>query len=238
MFRFTPGAIAVHIHSFSAATLRDPNANWAAPLLTRGAAATLGNVYEPYLQLTTHLDIFNDRLLHGFTLAESASMATQVLSWMGVVVGDPLYRPYASWLQLETGKGSQKNASEWKAYHDFALQNAGKPAAEYRTLAWQAASRARNASMIEDLGLMEMRDGNFASATNHFQQARAMFTKRDDILLLVLEEGESWANQDKPKKAQELIRSVLKIIPETPSAGLLRKMDLEYGGPPGAPTIR
>src|SRR5207237_6802484 len=26
-FRFSPGAIAVHIHSFSAMTLRDPNAN-------------------------------------------------------------------------------------------------------------------------------------------------------------------------------------------------------------------
>ena len=31
-FRFMPGAVAVHIHSFSASTLRDPNANWVAPL--------------------------------------------------------------------------------------------------------------------------------------------------------------------------------------------------------------
>ena len=57
--QFVPGAVAVHIHSFSAGTLRDPNANWAAPLITRGAAATLGNVYEPYLDLTPHLDVFN-----------------------------------------------------------------------------------------------------------------------------------------------------------------------------------
>ena len=39
-FRFVPGAVAVHIHSFSANTLRDPNANWVAPLLTKGAAAS------------------------------------------------------------------------------------------------------------------------------------------------------------------------------------------------------
>jgi uncharacterized protein (TIGR03790 family) len=71
-FQFVPGAIAVHIHSFSAGTLHDENANWAGPLLTKGAAATIGNVYEPYLQLTARLNIFNDRLLHGFTFAESA----------------------------------------------------------------------------------------------------------------------------------------------------------------------
>ena len=51
-FRFVPGAIAVHIHSFSASTVRDAKANWVGPLLEAGAAATLGNVYEPYLGLT------------------------------------------------------------------------------------------------------------------------------------------------------------------------------------------
>src|SRR5436190_2519081 len=41
-FRFVPGAIAVHIHSFSARTLRDPRANWVGPLVLKGAAASLG----------------------------------------------------------------------------------------------------------------------------------------------------------------------------------------------------
>src|ERR1051326_1995401 len=97
-FEFARGAIAVHIHSFSASTLHDENAYWAGPLLTTGATATIGNVYEPFLQLTVHLDLFNDRLLHGFTFAESAYMASPVLSWMSVMVGDPLYRPSAAWL--------------------------------------------------------------------------------------------------------------------------------------------
>src|SRR6266513_1483191 len=79
-FRFVRGAVAVHIHSFSASTLRDPNANWVAPLVSKGAAASLGSVYEPYLELTSHLDIFNDRLLHGFTFAESAYMSIRALS--------------------------------------------------------------------------------------------------------------------------------------------------------------
>ena len=57
-FRFLPGAVAVHLHSYSAASLREPLQGWCAPLLDRGAAATLGNVYEPYLTMTTRFDEF------------------------------------------------------------------------------------------------------------------------------------------------------------------------------------
>lgn len=91
--RFVPGAVAIHIHSFSAATLSDENSGWAGPLVSRGAAATVGNVYERYLELTAHLDVLNDRSMHGFTFAESVFMASRGLWWMGVAVGDPLYPP-------------------------------------------------------------------------------------------------------------------------------------------------
>src|SRR3984893_2806781 len=43
-FRFAPGAVAVHIHSFSETPRRSGSANWVGPLLSPGAAATLGNV--------------------------------------------------------------------------------------------------------------------------------------------------------------------------------------------------
>ncbi len=46
--RFRTGAVAMHLHSFSAEQIRNPNHNWSAALLSRGAAATIGNVYEPY----------------------------------------------------------------------------------------------------------------------------------------------------------------------------------------------
>ncbi len=233
-FRFVPGAVAVHIHSFSAATLRDPNANWVAPLLTKGAAASLGNVYEPYLQLTTNLNIFNDRLLHGFTLAESAYMSQRALSWMSVVVGDPLYRPYVSWLQIDSKKEVTKSSSSWKTYHDFAVKNSDKPAAEYRTLARQAASRAGICPMIEDFGLMEAHDGNWANATTYFQQARACYTKRDDILRSVIEEANAWIKQENPKRALAIIRNVLRIVSDAPATELLRQMERELSPP--APT--
>ena len=235
-FKFLPGAIAVHIHSFSANTLRDPNANWVAPLLLHGAAATIGNVYEPYLQLTPHLDVFNDRLLHGFTFAESAYMSLHAVSWMTTMVGDPLYRPFASWLQIDAAKDAPKGGGEWKMYHDFAVKNTSKPPAQYRQLGRQVAARGRNGAMIEDLGSMEARDGNLAAATSYYQQARATYGKRDDIVRVVLEEADAWIKQKKPKRAIDLVRSVLRIVsPDIPSAALLRKVEQDAMAPPPPP---
>jgi uncharacterized protein (TIGR03790 family) len=224
-FRFVRGAIAVHIHSFSASTLRDSNANWVAPLVSKGAAASLGNVYEPYLELTSHLDIFNDRLLHGFTFAESAYMSIRAVSWMSVMVGDPLYRPYASWLQIDAQPDSVKSGADWKRYHEFAAKNAMRSASEFRSLAGQAVNRARNCPMIEDLGSIEARNGNLSTATDYFKRARGCYTNQDDILRVVLEEADAWVKQNKPKRAIDLIRSTLRAAPDASAAPLLRKFE-------------
>lgn len=232
-FRFTPGAVAVHIHSFSASTLRDPNVAWAAPLLTKGAAATVGNVYEPYLQLTAHLEIMNDRLLHGFTFGESVYMATPAVSWMSVAIGDPLYRPYASWMQLDR-KPETANA-DWRTYHEFAVANGSKPVPEFRTLGRQAAIRAKNGPMMEDLGLMEARDGNQPAAASYFGQARTIYSGRDDILRVVMEEAESWVKQGKANRAAELVRGVLRIFTDAPTVALLKKYEQPAKAPARPP---
>src|SRR5437667_4896415 len=238
-FRFLPGAVAVHIHSFSANTLRDPNANWVGPLVAKGAAASLGNVYEPYLQLTSRLDTFNDRLLHGFTFAESAYMATPALSWMSVMVGDPLYRPYASRLQIDMQGQSAKNASDWQMYHEFALKNAARPAAEFRTLAEKAAVSAHNCPMLEDLGSIEARDGDLSAATNDFEQAHTCYTKPDDIVRVVLEESDAWLKLNKPKRALDLVHATLKSSPDIPAASLLRNIEHEATSQPSVtPTTK
>ena len=235
LFRFVPGAIAVHIHSFSASTLRNPNAGWVGPLLSRGAAASLGNVYEPYLQLTSHLDILNDRLLHGFTLAESAYMSTQALSWMSVVVGDPLYRPYASWLQLDLKETAPKEKSDWKMYHDFAVENAGLSAPEYRKAGWELASKTGNAPMMEDLALLAQKDGDEAEASNHFREARAAYKGIADILRVVLEESASLVKQQKSKRAVSLLHSILRVV-SGPTAALLQQMEHDLDPSVPAPT--
>jgi len=94
-FRFPPGAIAVHIHSYSAQSLRSDKQYWCGPLIARGAAATLGNVFEPYLEATHNLELFVEALRRGETFGAAAYYALPALSWQSVALGDPLYRPFA-----------------------------------------------------------------------------------------------------------------------------------------------
>jgi hypothetical protein len=93
-FRFPPGAIALHIHSYSAQTLRSAESNWCGPLIARGVTATMGNVFEPYLQLTHRPDLLVRALLRGEAFGDAACYAQPALSWQTVVIGDPLYRPF------------------------------------------------------------------------------------------------------------------------------------------------
>src|SRR4029077_17530444 len=93
-FRFPPRAIALSIHSLSARTLRSTREGWCGPLLARGVTATMGNVYEPYLQFTHRPDLLLHALARGWTLGAAAYYALPALSWQGVLIGDPLYRPF------------------------------------------------------------------------------------------------------------------------------------------------
>ena len=91
---FMPGAIAYHLHSFSADSIRYTDHGWCGPLLDRGATCTMGCVYEPFLQLTPNIAFFTEGLVNGWTFGESAWASQAVLSWQTTVIGDPLYQPF------------------------------------------------------------------------------------------------------------------------------------------------
>lgn len=93
-FRFPDGAVAAHLHSFSASPLRSASKGWVGPLVHRGVAATFGNVAEPYLDFTHQFDAFFAALLNGWNIADAAYFAQPTLSWQNIVVGDPLYQPF------------------------------------------------------------------------------------------------------------------------------------------------
>lgn len=96
-YQFAPGAVALHLHSFSATSLRSMNSGgWCGPLVARGVAATFGNVYEPYLEFTHEPQLIVQALMAGATLGEAAYFAMPVLSWQSLVLGDPLYRPFTT----------------------------------------------------------------------------------------------------------------------------------------------
>lgn len=166
-FAFKRGAVAVHLHSFSASQLRNSEQHWCAPLLARGAAATVGNVYEPFLHLTHHLDVFTERLLEGHTLVEAAYMAAPALSWQAVVLGDPLYRPFVH----ISGSGRKADADRtFRALRIARLRwpsDAGEREAQLRA----AASRMNDPRLLEAVGLHLHLTGRSDRASQLFRDA-------------------------------------------------------------------
>ena len=92
-FKFPVGAIALHIHSYSASTIRSGSKYWLGPLVARGVTATYGNTSEPYLGLTHQPHLITEALFKGMSTGEAALYSIIGLSWMGVFIGDPLYQP-------------------------------------------------------------------------------------------------------------------------------------------------
>ena len=170
-FQFKPGAVAVHLHSYSASTLRSTTNNWCGPLIAHGAAATLGNVYEPYLTLTANLDVFQDRLMSGLTLAESAYMSMRALSWMGVVIGDPLYRPYAVWNQFYDPRNRSPNP--WRRFRSITLGTRGDLLAAVVPL-HEAARETGDSMFLEALGAAQFDASNPLAASKSFRDALAL----------------------------------------------------------------
>lgn len=96
-FSWNRGAIAYHIASSECTTLRDRTSSaWCINLLDRGVAATIGPVHEPYVQAFPLPELFFGLLLQGhLSLGEAYLVSLPFLSWQMVLVGDPLYRPFA-----------------------------------------------------------------------------------------------------------------------------------------------
>jgi hypothetical protein len=63
--------------------------------VAKGVTATLGNVAEPYLQFTHQPHLLLRALARGEPLGRAALYSVNALSWKTVVIGDPLYRPFA-----------------------------------------------------------------------------------------------------------------------------------------------
>jgi uncharacterized protein (TIGR03790 family) len=109
-FRWLPGAIMTEYVSTNGRTFARPpdtwnlGASWSNPKgLFAGSPQTLtadyihdgvtgasGHVYEPYLQMTPRPNILLPVYSRGRNLAESYYLAIPELSWMNIVVGDPL----------------------------------------------------------------------------------------------------------------------------------------------------
>jgi len=105
-FDFIDGAVGYHIASSEATRLRDPNgAQWCTAMLRDGIAATLGPVAEPYLHSFPEPRAFFAELYKGTCLVETYYRTKPFNSWMLLLIGDPLYRPFGKYQPSGSGAG-------------------------------------------------------------------------------------------------------------------------------------
>ena len=173
-FRFNRGAIAMHLYSGAATSVRDPADAWVAQILRSGAAATCGTVYEP---LTTGFpqggSVFT-YLTQGYTWGEAGNMANLKISWQACFVGDPLYRPFATNWQKTVEKNIAMVSSDYSAgKHAF---EAGDYSAAYAIL--EPMTRLAQIKKKPD-GLASMVDQIRARAAESLAAAKNVMTGND-----------------------------------------------------------
>lgn len=101
---FERGAVAWHLASSEAVTLRNKDSKlWCPNLLKKGVCATLGPVAEPYtVGFPKPAEFFGLLATGEYTLVECYGRTMLFCSWMTVLVGDPLYTPFKGGTKLKS----------------------------------------------------------------------------------------------------------------------------------------
>jgi uncharacterized protein (TIGR03790 family) len=113
-FQWQKGAVGYHVASGEATTLKQPGSSvWCKRMLEEGVAATLGPVTEPYLASFPLPDQFFPLLMSGkLTLLEVYFRTVPQVSWMQILIGDPLYCPFKKNPALRPSQGQKVAAPE------------------------------------------------------------------------------------------------------------------------------
>jgi uncharacterized protein (TIGR03790 family) len=217
---FSPGAFAYHLHSFSAGIVRSTNKAWVGPLLAKGATATMGCVYEPFLSGTPDLTVFTSRLIFGgFSFGEAAYTCQSVLSWQTTIIGDPLYRPFGR--DPEELKDSLlKKNSKWIPWYYLRLLNinlaAGKPLAQGVAVLEEFDATKTSAVLTEKLGDLYYAQGKPSSAAHAYEEALKLDPTPQQRLRLLLTLGERLSALNREPEAYSQYRVILRDFPNYP----------------------
>ncbi|HEV2391889.1 MAG TPA: TIGR03790 family protein [Verrucomicrobiae bacterium] len=218
---FMPGAFAYHLHSFSAADLRNPERFWTGPLLAKGATITMGCVNEPYLAGTPELAVFAARFFfNGMTFGEAAYASQPVLSWQTTVVGDPLYRPFGKNPDLVQDELQQRHSKllEWAYLRliNVNLAMGKKTLADAVTLLQELPTTSQSPVLSEKLGDLYLAQGKPSSAVHTYAQALKLGPSPQARIRLLLTLGERLAALDRPGEACEQYQMLLRDFPNYP----------------------
>lgn len=217
--RFRRGAIAYHIHSFSAETVRSETKNWVGPLLAHGATATMGAVYEPYLRFTPDVSLFVSSLLSGLSFAESAYQSQLALSWMVTFVGDPLYRPFPRnfFENLDAAQTANTPDLPWLRLRKARLlANAGSLAETRTSVNKLLEDFPKNEIVIEGCADIYRDLNEKKDAAHLYDEALDLIGDQEprDRLRLLMKYAELARRDDKTKTAMDYYEKTMREFPE------------------------
>jgi uncharacterized protein (TIGR03790 family) len=227
---FMPGALAYHLYSFSAQTIRASNESWTAVLLQKGATCTMGMVDEPYLQFTPNVSIWLQGMVDdGYSFGEAAYASQTALSWQTAIIGDPLYRPFRRTqeeLQKElAARGSPLEEWSHLMKANKLLAGRGGLSAALAYLEGQPIAR-RRAVLTEKLGDFYLAQGKMSDAFDMYEGAlkRGASPVQRQRLLLSLAEKQAGLGAD--EKAVGWYEAFFKEFPDYPEMPRLRQQML------------
>jgi uncharacterized protein (TIGR03790 family) len=217
---FMPGAIAYHLHSNSATTIRSTNQCWVGPLLAKGATVTMGCVYEPYLAATPNVAFFLQALANGYTFGEAAWASQPALSWQTTVVGDPLYKPFGTSLQLLHAKLSNAHnpLDQWAYLRMVNLGLVhGAPASELSGLLENLDATTNSAVLTEKLADLYDAQGKPSSAIETYQRALKLNPSPLQKIRIRLTLADKLAVLKQQKDTYDDLRKILDENPDYPA---------------------
>ncbi|NDB94921.1 MAG: TIGR03790 family protein [Verrucomicrobia bacterium] len=220
---FRKGAIAYHIHSFSADTVRSTTKNWVGPLLSRGVTATMGSVYEPYLRFTPDISLFVSGLLSGLSFAEAAYQSQITLSWTTTFVGDPLYRPFPRnfYENLDAAQTSKSPDLPWLRLRKARLlANAGSITETRGSVNQLLEDFPKNNVILEGSADIYRDLNEKKDATRLYEETLDHLEGKDtvDRLRLLMKLAEIYRRDDKSKQALATYEKIMKEFPEAAKA--------------------
>ena len=240
---FVPGAFAYHLHSTSAATIRNLDQYWVGPLLARGATATMGCVYEPYLEGTPDIAVFVSRFLSDFSFGEAAYAAQNWLSWQTTIVGDPLYRPFARSPTELHQRLLERHSKllEWSHLFRVNRKLASKlPTAQVIDELEEEPMTKQSAVLEEKLGDLYFAEGTTPKAIDAYTAALKLKTTQQQRLRIMLNLARALNVALRAQEAYDLYRRFLKSFPDYPDPASIyhkllplanrlgKKQDAEY----------
>jgi uncharacterized protein (TIGR03790 family) len=221
-----PGAIAFHLHSFSATTVRSSSNGWLGAFVNQGYCATVGNTYEPYLEFTHRPQLLLAHLLKGHTFGEAAMYSNPSLSWQGVAIGDPLYRPFKVGLDEQLKREADRPLASYVCIRQMnRLKSEGKTG---EALAYGRAEFVEQPSLAMAYALAEIYtdEGDAKRAVESVRIIRYISVFSSDELILAKKIADLLDQHGESELAAEVYK---KLIDQASSAKTLRIALLEGG---------